>query len=171
MIILVGKGGSGKSSVLRALTDLGFRRITTCTTRPMRKGEVDGRDYYFLDEKTFRKMEREGRFAETTHTGKYSYGSLKESYEDPKGVIILDPTGVRNVLGAIGRERATVFFLDAPDALLIKRMTERGDGLESATVRLKEDNERFEGFSLYDFRVDQNETLTVDKIANLISWF
>jgi len=61
-------------------------------------------------------------FAETSHTGRYSYGSLKESYEDPDAVVILDPDGVRSVVEAVGKEQTTVFFLDAPDALLRDRI-------------------------------------------------
>lgn len=171
MIILTGKSGSGKSSVIRALSETGrFNRIVTCTTRPMRAGEADGRDYYFMDENTFREMEKAGRFAETACTGGYSYGSLKESYKDPRGVVVLDPSGVRSVHDAIGKERVTVFFLDAPTTLLRKRITKRGDGLRSAVSRLAEDEARFEGFDLYDFRIQQSEKTSVDEIADLISW-
>jgi len=56
MIILTGKTGSGKSTVIRALSLAGFNRVVTCTTRPMRAGEADGRDYHFFDEGTFQKV-------------------------------------------------------------------------------------------------------------------
>lgn len=48
MIVLVGKSCSGKDSVAKILCSMGYSRVATCTTRPMRMGEVDGIDYYLL---------------------------------------------------------------------------------------------------------------------------
>lgn len=169
MIILTGKTGSGKSTVIRALSLAGFNRVVTCTTRPHGAGEADGRDYHFFDEGTFQKMKKDGMFAETSHTGRYSYGSLKESYEDPNGVVILDPDGVRSVVEAVGKEQTTVFFLDAPDALLRDRIIKRGDDPHNALKRLHEDNLRYEGFALFDYRIQQNEKSSAGDIAELIS--
>ena len=50
MIVLVGESASGKSSIERELIALGFNKIVTYTTRPMRKEDVDGETYHFITE-------------------------------------------------------------------------------------------------------------------------
>lgn len=47
MIILVGKSCSGKDTVVKELTKMGYNKIVTCTTRPPRPGEINGREYHF----------------------------------------------------------------------------------------------------------------------------
>ena len=48
LTILIGMSASGKDAILRELVaNHGFREIVTTTTRPMRKGEVNGKDYNF----------------------------------------------------------------------------------------------------------------------------
>ena len=53
MIVLVGESASGKSSIERELVALGFNKIVTYTTRPMRKEDVDGETYHFITEEQF----------------------------------------------------------------------------------------------------------------------
>lgn len=63
LTILIGMSASGKDAILRELVaNHGFREIVTTTTRPMRKGEVNGKDYNFISRKEFEKGITEGRF-------------------------------------------------------------------------------------------------------------
>ena len=56
LTILIGMSASGKDAILRELVaNHGFREIVTTTTRPMRKGEVNGKDYNFISRKEFEK--------------------------------------------------------------------------------------------------------------------
>ena len=56
MIVLVGESASGKSSIEKELIALGFNKIVTYTTRPMRKEDVDGETYHFITEEQFNDM-------------------------------------------------------------------------------------------------------------------
>lgn len=54
ILTITGPSGSGKTGIIKILqSQYGIPRIVTCTTRSPRPGEVDGRDYYFVDEKDF----------------------------------------------------------------------------------------------------------------------
>ena len=64
MIVLVGESASGKSSIERELIALGFNKIVTYTTRPMRKEDVDGETYHFITEDHFNYMIEKDLFAE-----------------------------------------------------------------------------------------------------------
>lgn len=60
LTILIGMSASGKDAILRELVaNHGFREIVTTTTRPMRKGEVNGKDYNFISRKEFEKEIRQ----------------------------------------------------------------------------------------------------------------
>ena len=64
-IVIVGKSASGKSTVANALSDdFKYTKAVTATTRPMRDGEVDGVDYYFLTNEQFNKKLKNGEFLE-----------------------------------------------------------------------------------------------------------
>jgi guanylate kinase len=58
MLVLSSPSGAGKTTLARRLleADPGVVPSISCTTRKQRKGEVEGRDYYFLDRDTFARM-------------------------------------------------------------------------------------------------------------------
>ena len=61
-IILCGKAASGKDHLRKVLEGRGFRYGVSYTTRPPREGEIDGKDYYFLDESEFNNLAENGFF-------------------------------------------------------------------------------------------------------------
>ena len=53
MVALLGKNGAGKSYLANKLYYLGFKRNVGYTTRPIREGEIDGIDYFFITKEKF----------------------------------------------------------------------------------------------------------------------
>jgi len=78
-LILSGPSGAGKSTV----TELIRRRnpeicfSISCTTREPRKGEADGKDYYFIDQKEFQRRVKNNEFVEHAEVHGNFYGTLK----------------------------------------------------------------------------------------------
>ena len=65
---IMGKSASGKDSIYRWLLgkkELKLRKIIPYTTRPVRDGEEQGREYYFVDEGRYRKLQEEGKLIES----------------------------------------------------------------------------------------------------------
>lgn len=140
---LLGKSCAGKDTVfarLMAEETLALRSVVTYTTRPMRAGEVDGREYHFASTEDFARMKISGRMIEsrTYHTvqgdwhyftmddgqvdfaaGDYlligtleSYAALRDYYGAERVVgLYLTIDGEERLLRLIGREKAQ----SAPD--------------------------------------------------------
>ena len=67
-VILMGKSGTGKDTIYRELLSDGalpFERLVPCTTRPIRAGEQNGREYHFYSVEEFRALERAGKVIES----------------------------------------------------------------------------------------------------------
>lgn len=64
LLILVGKSGSGKDYTMRKLVEKGYIQLVSWTTRPMREGEVEGREYHFCNNDEFSYMIDKGLFVE-----------------------------------------------------------------------------------------------------------
>lgn len=65
---IMGKSGSGKDSIYKRIMgdgSLSLQRIVPCTTRPIRNGEKNGREYWFYTEKEFHDMEKTGGIIES----------------------------------------------------------------------------------------------------------
>ena len=79
IFIVSGPAGVGKSTVCERLLseeNINLKRIITATTRQPRPGEIDGKDYCFLDEKTFLRYIAEDMFLEYANIHKkYYYGT------------------------------------------------------------------------------------------------
>ena len=57
MLVILGCSGSGKSTLEKYIVErTHFKKNISYTTRPMREGEIDGVDYYFVNEETFNKL-------------------------------------------------------------------------------------------------------------------
>ncbi|MBE6135703.1 MAG: hypothetical protein E7181_00310 [Erysipelotrichaceae bacterium] len=142
MIVLSGPSASGKTEVAKLLmNEYGIKRVITTTTRPMRKGEVDGVDYYFVSKERFKEMINEGLFVEYTEYNGNLYGSLKSEIADNK-VIAIEPNGMRAYI-ALNDPHIIVFYLDVCEKVRRERMLMRGDLPENVEQRLIEDKVRF----------------------------
>lgn len=77
MFVLSSPSGAGKTTLSRLLIERveGLSLSVSATTRPMRPGEVDGRDYAFVDEKTFAAMVERNDLLEWAHVFDNHYGT------------------------------------------------------------------------------------------------
>ena len=64
MIIIMGRAGTGKTSLVNELVSRGYEKIKTCTTRPIRVGEEEGVEYHFTDEEGFQALQSAGKIIE-----------------------------------------------------------------------------------------------------------
>ena len=67
IVFIMGKSASGKDRIYRELTEdkaLGLNKITMYTTRPLRSGEAEGREYHFVDDGTAKRLENENKIIE-----------------------------------------------------------------------------------------------------------
>lgn len=87
---LLGKSASGKDTLYRKLMadpSLGLKAVVMYTTRPKRKGETEGKDYHFIDEKRLEELRTahlviEERTYQTVH-GPWTYLTVKDEDLDP----------------------------------------------------------------------------------------
>ena len=166
MIVLVGKSCSGKDSVAKILCSMGYSRVATCTTRPMRMGEVDGIDYYFITQSEFMNMIEKGDFAEyreyETEKGLWLYGSRINDYKyATEKVIILTPEGLVNIRKKYPNLPIIAIYLAVPNKELKRRMMSRanisGEDIKEVKRRYKADKKDFRHIKKYVDYVVNNE--------------
>lgn len=144
LIVISGPSGAGKSTVIaKALagrTDIRFS--VSVTTRPPRQGEVDGKDYYFIDRARFEQMIADGAFLEHTEYVGNLYGTLAEPIRQAleQGISILldiEVQGAANVRRTMP-EAVTIFLTPPSFSELEARLRARGkDSEEKIRGRLE----------------------------------
>src|SRR3989339_1079946 len=104
LLVLSGPSGVGKDTVMLQLMDKypNMQKLVTTNSRPKRKEEKDGYDYYFVDRDEFEKLIAEEAFFEwVEYRGHYRGGQKKhvaEALESGKDVIWrIDVRGVKNI--------------------------------------------------------------------------
>ena len=158
---LLGYMGVGKDTILKqVLKDMDdVKPIISTTTRPMRKGETEGVEYYFIDDTEF--FRRGTDFVEQRiyHTkvkengveknATWRYGIERMELEkDDYLIVIVDSVGYKELKNYVGNNKIVPIFISAPQEELKARALARGDLEAEVDRRLKDDYERF-----MDFRV------------------
>lgn len=167
MLVLVGPSASGKSAIVKCLVkNYGLEKFITCTTRPIRVGEVDGIDYHFFTQDEFFKLYNNDEFIETVfYNGNY-YGTLKREVNDNK-VVILEPQGLNKFVSALDNIYAV--FLQTDEDVLKNRMISRGDNMLEIIKRLENDRILFSKDQLLKIDYTINTTnLSIEEISKKI---
>jgi len=133
LIVISGPSGVGKSTVMRKLMEDcdNLRFSVSATTRPIRPGEVDGVNYYFVSKEQFEDMiQKEELLEYANYVGNY-YGTpekqLNEKLEAGYDILLdIEVQGAMNVRAR--RQDAVLIFLLAPSFTeLARRLNGRGD--------------------------------------------
>lgn len=158
---LLGYSSVGKDTILKqVLKDMDdVKPIISTTTRPMRKGETEGVEYYFIDDTEFfrrgtdfveqriyhTKVKENG--VEKNATWRYGIERI-ELEKDDYLIVIVDSVGYKELKNYVGNNKIVPIFISAPQEELKARALARGDLEAEVDRRLKDDYERF-----MDFRV------------------
>ena len=141
--------GAGKTSLVKALLERRPDEVTVAvshTTRPMRPGEVDGRDYHFVDIVTFEAMVEAGEFLEYARVFDNYYGTSRKAVEtlleQGRHVILeIDWQGARQVREQLP-ETVAVFILPPSREELQRRLSGRGTDDPEVIARRMADADR-----------------------------
>lgn len=133
IIVIVAPSGSGKSTLIKKIkhTHSILEESISCTTRPMRKNERQGEDYFFMDKKTFIAKRERGEFLEWACVHSHYYGTPKDLVVDmlTKGKTILfdlDVQGTKAVKKKFKNQSTAIFIAPPSLAELKKRLLGRG---------------------------------------------
>jgi guanylate kinase len=151
-IILVGKAAAGKDHLRKILEGRGFNYGVSYTTRPPRPGEIDGKDYYFLDESEFKDLIDQGFFYEYVTFNGWYYGTSKGQWYETDDIFIMTPSGI-NKLHAADRKSSFIIYIDIPVEIRRERLSNRNDNNDSIERRIQADERDFEHFTDYDIRI------------------
>jgi len=151
-IVLVGRGGSGKDFLRKKFEEKGFKYCVSYTSRPIRDGEKDGKDYRFTSIEYFDSNLSD--FYEIDEFNGWRYGTLTTDFMD-SNLFIMTPRGVNNIKEE-DRKKCFVIFIDPPREVIKERLTQRKDA-DSAERRIEADDKDFFEFSNYDMRVTNSD--------------
>ena len=123
IFVLCGKSASGKDTLMTKIlgtagTNKTIGKLPSITTRPMRPGEVDGKEYHFVNEETFNTLVEEGtvncvREYETAR-GKWKYGKLPSSLQLMDDVITIgDIDCIKELRRVYGADNVIGIYLSA----------------------------------------------------------
>ena len=105
LFVVSAPSGAGKTSLSQELLQRvsSLTRAVTTTTRPMRQGEVNGRDYYFVTPEVFKQKIADGEFLEHAEVFSNLYGLTKAEVQEKLALgqnilVILDVQGAKKVM-------------------------------------------------------------------------
>jgi guanylate kinase len=176
-IVLSSPSGAGKTSISKKLLlkDNSISLSISCTTRPMRKGESNKKDYIFLKEEHFNKLIINNEFIEHADVFGYKYGTLKKNinkfFDKKKDVLFdIDWQGYQQ-LKQSGLDVVGIFILPPSKKELIKRLKNRGrDTKEEMKKRMNLVQDEISHFPEYDYVViNKDINLCVNQIQNIVN--
>ncbi len=159
MLVIASPSGAGKSSITRRLLDEqdNLTMSVSVTTRPMRKGEVDGKDYHFVKTKTFDRMRDAGDLLEWAEVHSNFYGTpvadVDQKIQAGQDVVFdIDYQGTQQLYEKRRDHLVSVFLLPPSIPELKSRL--QGRALDSEEVidrRLQNARVEMEHWAEYDY--------------------
>ncbi len=160
IFVVSAPSGAGKRTVLDQVraADPMLAYSVSATTRAPRPGEIEGKDYYFLDRAEFERRVAAGEFAEWAEVHGNLYGTLRAEFarietEGRDVLVEIDVQGMRK-LKAAGVAFASIFIVPPSMEELERRLRGRGtDSEEQIALRLRNAREEWRAEPEYDITV------------------
>ena len=172
-IILSSPSGGGKTTIAHQLMarrkDVGYS--VSCTTRPPRDGEIDGRDYHFRSLQDFRRGQAAGEFAESAEVHGHLYGTLRSEVARVLSsgmhvIMDIDVQGAKQFSAAFP-ESVLIFILPPSAEALVERLAARGtEDPKSLIRRLRSAKDELKAIDLYPYVVVNDR---IDSAVSAIS--
>jgi guanylate kinase len=157
IIVIVAPSGTGKSTLIKKLKEEvpQLQWSVSCTTRPQREGEVDGKDYTFISVEEFEKRIANNEFIEWAKVHSNYYGTSKafidSGLENGDYLLFdLDVQGCDSIKEIYGDE-AKVIFIEPPsveelESRLLKRATDSQEVIQERVNNAKQELKRKDDF-------------------------
>ncbi|KAF9763710.1 Guanylate kinase [Nosema granulosis] len=157
-IVISGPSASGKSTLIKMLLKA-FPNLSLSishTTRPMRQGEVDGKDYYFVSRSTFEDLIKNRRMLEYAEFNEHYYGTSLSELEDTPKVFDVEFRGV-----SYFKENYPSFlyiFIDCDRETVRKRLIARGDRDLKARLELYDEFQKIKNLEIFQKIINNNNS-------------
>ncbi len=176
LVVISGFSGSGKGTLMKGLTENYdyYSLSISATTRAPRQGEVEGREYFFVDKERFLQMIQNGELLEYARYVDNYYGTPKSYVEQElaKGKDVILEIEMQGALKIKARYPDSVLVFITPPSVeeLVRRLRNRGtESEELICKRLEKAAMEAEGIEAYDYiLVNDNLEKTVKHLNYLI---
>ena len=179
MFIIEAPSGTGKSAVVKEILrcDPNIKFSVSVTTRKPREGEVDGKDYYFIDDAQYNEYLKQDAFYEYVDSQYGSrYGTLRSEVDSFINVgedvlFDMDWEGARQMKAKAKDDVVTIYLLPPSIKELRSRLENRGtDSKETIEKRMNLTAEKLKHWNEFDYvLVNVNLEDTIKKVQRIIS--
>ena len=166
LFVVSSPSGGGKGTIIRhvlqvvAVENLSYS--VSYTTRAPRQGEVDGREYFFVNRETFEEMVAAGEFLEWACVHGNLYGTAKNQVIEETNagsdiILEVDVQGAASVRQLL-MDSVSIFILPPSYEVLKQRLIARGtDSPEELAVRLRNAPDELQQYSAFDYVIINDE--------------
>ena len=177
MFVLSSPSGAGKTTLTRMLIAEipELKMSVSVTTRPMRPGEEEGRDYYFVDQKRFDEMVKQDELLEWARVFDNCYGTPRAPVEAAlaagRNVLFdIDWQGTQQLRGRAPTDVVSVFILPPSVQALEQRLHTRAqDSDEVIRGRMKKAGDEMSHFDAYDYIViNDNIGIAFESVRSIL---
>ena len=160
LLVIAAPSGAGKSSLVNALVDVDANLVVSIsfTSRALRPGELQGREYHFVSREEFLVMRERGEFLESAEVHGNFYGTSRKWIEaEMRGgrdiVLEIDCQGAAQIRSMFS-EVVSVFVLPPSRAELERRLRDRGTDSEAEiTRRMRNADEEMQRAGEFDYAI------------------
>ncbi len=177
MLVIASPSGAGKSSITRRLLadQNNLSMSVSVTTRKMRDGEVDGKDYHFVSMAEFETMREQGKLLEWAKVHSNYYGTpaagVDKLIANGKDVVFdIDYQGTQQLYEKRRAEMVSIFLLPPSIVELRQRLISRAlDSEEVINRRIKNARIEMGHWAEYDYvLVNDNLDETCDRVTKIL---
>lgn len=177
IFILAAPSGAGKTSLVKALLEKNNNLTisTSHTTRQPRENEIDGEDYFFIQEEEFKNLVKKDYFIEHAKVFGNYYGTEKKIIEDSidqgKDLLFdIDWQGAQQLREKMGEDVVSVFILPPSKKELEKRLKNRGQDSDLVVKnRMNEASSEITHWAEYDYLIiNDNLDQSVSDVLSIL---